>query len=156
MTVEYLQPLLDHNKSFFLPSGKILQVLVSVRDAIRLGRLTVLQKLDNGVRGIVAGDVVRRLVARTMSQQLMEDVEHATAPFQYVCSMRAGCECIAHVLQVITDLDPRATVTSIDEAMLQGIQKVHGAAVPFVSMFCGTASTYLWEDDEGTTHKIQG
>ena len=39
-------------------------------------------------------------------------------------------------------------------AMMQGIQKVHGAAVPFVSMFHRTASTYLWEDDEGTTHKI--
>ena len=37
---------------------------------------------------------------------------------------------------------------------MQGIQKVYGAAEPFVSMFYGTASTYLWEDDEGTTHKI--
>ena len=37
---------------------------------------------------------------------------------------------------------------------MQGIHKVHAAAVPFVSMFYGTASTYLWEDDEGTTHKI--
>ena len=71
---------------------------------------------------------------------------------------------IAHVLQGITDLDSRATVTSIDgisafdlisrSAMMKGIQKVHGAAVPFVSMFYVTASTYLWEDDEGTTHKI--
>ena len=76
-----------------------------------LGRLTALQKPDGGVRGIVAGDVVRRLVARTVSQQLMEDVERATALFQYALSMRAGCECIAHVLQGITELDPRATVT---------------------------------------------
>ena len=131
---------------------------------MRLGRLTALQKLDGGVRSIVAGDVVRRLVARTMSQQLMEDVERATAPFQYALSTRAGCGCIAHVLQRITDLDPRTTVMSIDgisafdlisrSAVMQGIQKVHGAAVPFVSMFYGTASTYLWEDDEGTTHKI--
>ena len=45
-------------------------------------------------------------------------------------------------------------ISSPRSAMMQGIQKVHGAAVPFVSMFYGTASTYLWEDDEGTTHKI--
>ena len=48
-----------------------------------------------------------------MSQQLMEDVEHGAAIFQYAISTRAGCECIAHVLQGITDLDPQATVTSI-------------------------------------------
>ena len=39
-------------------------------------------------------------------------------------------------------------------AMMQGIHKVHAAVVLFVSMFCGSASTCLWEDDEGTTHKI--
>ena len=49
-------------------------------------------KFDGGVRGIVAGDVVRRLVARTMSQQLSPAVERATSPYQmtgdpllYVC-----------------------------------------------------------------------
>ena len=66
--------------------------------------------------------------------------------------------------QGIIELDPRATVMSIDgisaydlisrSSMMQGIHKVHAAAVPFVAMFYGTASTYLWEDDEGTTHKI--
>ena len=42
---------------------------------VRLGRLTALSKPDGGVRGIIAGDVVRRLVARTMSQQLSPAVE---------------------------------------------------------------------------------
>ena len=39
-------------------------------------------------------------------------------------------------------------------AMMQGIHKVHDAAVPFVSMLYGGASSYLWEDDGGTTHTI--
>ena len=34
------------------------------------------------MRGIVAGDVIRRLVARTVAQQLGKAVENATAPFQ--------------------------------------------------------------------------
>ena len=37
---------------------------------VRQGRMTVQAKPDGGVRGIVAGDVIRRLVARTMAQQL--------------------------------------------------------------------------------------
>ena len=40
-----------------------------IMDAIRLGRLTALRKPNGGVRGIVVGDIVRRLVGRTMAQQ---------------------------------------------------------------------------------------
>ena len=78
-------------------------------DAIRLGRLTALQKPNGGVRGIVAGNIVRRLVAHTMSQQMMEKVQAATAPFQYAMATKSGCECIAHALQGSTEIDPRAT-----------------------------------------------
>ena len=76
--------------------------------------MTVLQKPNGGVRGIVAGDVVRRLVARTISQQLSSVVERATAPFQYALSTKSGGECTVHALQALTDLDERATVLSID------------------------------------------
>ena len=102
MTVEHLQVLLDHSKDAkqLYQVAELLsraEVPVSVRDAVRLGRLTALQKPDGGVRGMVAGNIVRRLVARTMYQQLMKDVERATAPFQYALTTRAGCKCIAHV-----------------------------------------------------------
>ena len=69
---------------------------------------------DGGVRGIVVGDIFRRLVARTMAKQISKRVEAATAPFQYALKTKAGCECVAHVLQTLTDLDPEATVMSID------------------------------------------
>ena len=80
MTVEHLQPLLDHikdSKLFFQVAETLAraQVPQAVRDSTRLGRFTALQKPGGGVRGIVAGDIIRRLLARTMSQQLMEDVQ---------------------------------------------------------------------------------
>ena len=89
MTVEHLQPLV-HNKDAKLccQVAELLsraQVPASVRDFVTLGRLTAMQKPDAGVRGI-AGDGVRRLVARTMSQQLREDVERATAALQCALS----------------------------------------------------------------------
>ena len=37
-------------------------------EAIRLRQVTALRKLDGGVRGIVIGDIVCRLVARTMAK----------------------------------------------------------------------------------------
>ena len=81
MAVEHLQPLLDHPKGlrlFFQVAERLArgQVPEEIQAAIRMGRLTALRKADGGVRGIVAGDVVRRLVARTMSQQLMDAVQH--------------------------------------------------------------------------------
>ena len=123
-----------------------------------------LAKPDRGVRGIFAGDVIRRLVARTMAHQMAEIVERATAPHQYALSTRGGCECVAHVLQGLTELDPETTVTSIDgigafdtisrEAVLRGEQQADDTALPFVCMFYGSPSEYLWEDNEGVVHRI--
>ena len=110
-------------------------------DAIRLGRLTVLQKPNGGVRRIVVGDTIRRLVARTIAQQLFSTVEQATTPFQHAFSTRAGGECIAHALQALTDLNPRTTVLSVGgvgafdlisrSSMLEGLRSIPGK-LPFV------------------------
>ena len=101
------------------------------------------------------GDVFRRLVARTIAQQISPTVERGTAPFQYALTTRAGAECIAHVIQTLTDVDQEATVLSVDGvgafdlisrvAMLEGLRSIDGgdSVLPFVSPFYGTASTYV-------------
>ena len=63
--------------------------------------MSALRKAYGGVRGIVVGDVLRRLVARTIAQQIGAAVERATAPFQYALKTRAGCECVSHTLQTL-------------------------------------------------------
>ena len=42
---------------------------------------------------------------RTMAHQMAEIVERAV-PHQYALSTRGGCECVAHVLQGLTESDP--------------------------------------------------
>ena len=76
-------------------------VLASVRDAIKIGKLTKLQKPDGGMQGVVARDIIRRIVAEMMSQR---ETRHKTN-FK---STIAGCECIVHVLQGIVELDPQS------------------------------------------------
>ena len=127
--------------------------------------MTALQKTAGGVRAIVAGEVVRRLVAR-IAQQLGPAVEVATAPFQYALSTKAGCECVCHALQTLCDVDLEASVTSIDgvsafdsvsrRTMLQGLAQVDGgcSVLPFVRLFCSQPSAYLWEGNEGVVHNI--
>ena len=121
--------------------------------------MTALQK-DTGVKGIMAGDVVRRLVAKTMARQMSEAVQVATSPFQFAFSTRVGCECVAHTLHALTEVDPEATILSFDginafdlvsdSAMLRGLASVAGGpeATPFVQMFYGQPSLYIWEDDQ--------
>ena len=94
-------------------------------------------------------------------------VEAATAPFQYALKTKAGCECVAHVLQTLTDLDPEATVMSIDgvgaydlisrNAMLEGLLRMEErrSDPPLCEMFLRQSpSTYLWEDEMGVTQTI--
>ena len=171
MTNEHLRPLLDNSRvmhTFFRVAEMLAQGDVPPRigAVLRRGRLTAFQKPGGGVRGIVAGDVIRGLVARTIAQQLGKVVESATAPFQYALSTRAGCECIAHALQSLTELDPEATVLSIDgisaydlisrKAMLSGLAKVPGGdqVLLFVNMFYSAPSQYWWEDEMGIVHVV--
>ena len=60
-------------------------------------------------RVCVAGDIIRRLVSRTIAQQIRKKVEKATAEL----STRAG-ECIAHAIQAMTDANPQCSVLSVD------------------------------------------
>ena len=170
-TAEHLRPLLDSHRDgqrFWRVCEGFAraEMPIEVLQALRIGRMTALQKPTGGVRGIVVGDFVRRLVARTLAQQLGPAVESATAPFQFALSTKAGGECVAHVAQALTDMDDNATLLSVDGigafdlvsrgAMMSGLLEVEGgaSALPFVRQFYGSPSTYLWDDDDGVTHEI--
>ena len=174
MTVEHPRQLLESGVCTTLLGEVATQfarghVPEEVLPAVRLGKMTAFQKPDGGVRGIVVGDVFRRLVARTLAKQFAEQAQVATHPFQYALSTRAGTECVAHVVQTLTSQDRSATILSIDgvgaydsisrRAMFRGLMDmVDGEKlVPFVRLFYNSPSTYIWEDDVGEVrHVCQG
>ena len=137
----------------------LLDVREAVTGQLRVGRLTALRKPDGGVLGIVAGDVIRRLVSRTIAQQIGKAVERATAPHQYALSTRAGSECIAHVLQGLCESPLTGWALStrfLGRPCWTGCSTWHIVAVlPFVRMFYGAPSSYLCEDSAGTVHTIR-
>ena len=49
--------------------------------------------------------------ARTIAKQFAKKVEAATAN---ALTTKAGCECVAHIVQVLTDQDANATVVTVD------------------------------------------
>ena len=112
------------------------------------------------------GDVFRRVVARTIELQYTKKVEKVTAPHQYAVKTKALCETFSHILQVLTDLDPDATVVSVDgvgafdlisrNSMMECLSRVvdEEQILPLVRAFYGQPLTYLWEDDCGEVHTI--
>ena len=87
--------------------------------------------------------------------------EHA--PFQFALSTRAGTDCVGHVIRVLTDANPTATVLSVDAydhvfrgAMLSKLLSepaLHGL-LPFVRAMYSEPSHYTWRDDSGNLHDI--
>ena len=101
MTAEHLRPLLegDREMAVFHQFAHIMargEVPDRIEGAVRMGRITALRKPDGGVRGIVVGDFLRRLGARTIAKQIAKQVEVATAPWQHALTTRAGCESASH------------------------------------------------------------
>ena len=86
MTTDHLRPLLESTRDLhnLFKVAELLargQIPESTASTIRRGRMTTLRKDGGGVRGIVAGEVIRRVTARTIVQQLGPAVEVSTAPF---------------------------------------------------------------------------
>ena len=138
----------------------------SIAAALSLGRLTALRKPNVRGRGVVTGDMFRRLMAATLAQQFGSEMERACEPFQFALPTRAGADSLGLLLRAATDADPLATDTAIDgigahgyihrASMLREL-KTAGAAsaeLPFVRWLCGRRSTYLWLDAEGRQHEV--
>ena len=88
--------------------------------------------------------------------------------FQYALSTRAGTDCVARVVRFrsLIELDPRKTLLSIDgigafdhikrKAMMEALHPNPELAslLPFVRLFYGKDSKYVWYDDDGLSHEI--
>ena len=118
-----------------LAQANVPQVVV---EAVRVGRMTALRKPDGGVRGIVAGDVIRRLVSRTIAKR------HHTLPVLIVhtCWVRVHCPCFARLVRAepAGNSDLHRWGERFDQisraAMLDGLLNVESATLFFRLSAC--------------------
>ena len=66
------------------------------------------------MRCIATGYVFRRLVLRALAPAYAGVFDEATRPYQFALSTRAGTDSLAAMLRAATELDPEATVVSLD------------------------------------------
>ena len=76
--------------------------------------MVALQKPNGGVRGLVIGDVLRRVVSRCLAQMFATNIHAACSPHQFALSTRAGTGAIIHALNTATQHNTATTVLSID------------------------------------------
>ena len=93
-------------------------------------------------------------------------MEKACSPFQFALSTRAGTDSVGLMLRALTDAHPHAVVVSIDgigaydhirrQAMLDRLRRLPAASsiLPFVRLFYGTPSAYVWKDAARQTHIV--
>ena len=96
------------------------------------------------------GDAFRRIVARTLAQQLHEEFQTGCAPFQYALSTKAGAEALVRAIRASTESDPRTTVLSVDsvgaydhisrQSMLSALADRPALAglLPYAALFYGS------------------
>ena len=80
-----------------------------VAAALRMCRTTALAKEGGKIRGTNARDSFPRLVARTLAQQLSEELRTATAPYNFGMATHSGMEAVVHL-----DADPSLVLTKVD------------------------------------------
>ena len=88
MRFEHLRVLLEDDDSwdqFVALAEAFAQARVpeDIAAAVAKGRLTALQQDDGKVRGIVAGTVLRRIVAKALAQNIGEAIMNNMSPFQF-------------------------------------------------------------------------
>ncbi|KAL2610702.1 hypothetical protein R1flu_029275 [Riccia fluitans] len=77
-------------------------------------RLLALEKPSRGVRPIAVGEVLYRLIARSLGFQFWEALADHFSPLQFGVAMHGGCKIIIHGLQATLDLHPDWVVLQVD------------------------------------------
>ena len=90
-----------------------------IRRLLAIGGLTPLNKRDDegsivGVRGICAGDLLRRGVARTFAQMFIEEIVTETSPAQMALGSRAGIDVGVFAARAALELDEDLVLISLD------------------------------------------
>ena len=116
---EYLKLVLDDDVGFQLffcvcekfPNGDIPSDVVG---ALKFSKLTALRKNNGKVRGVSAGDILRRLVSKVLARQFQKEFRCIAEPSNFGLCNRSGTDTLVHLIKFLLDESPDKVVVSID------------------------------------------
>ena len=125
----------------------------TILQAMRLSQLTALSKPNGKVRGVAAGDTLRRLAGTILARKFQDDFRTAAMPPNFGLCNRSGTDALSRLVQLATDDDPHTTATCMDgvgafDHILQAciFRQLHAhptlrALLPHVRAWYGAASS---------------
>ena len=87
---------------------------LSKLDASSISDMTAFLKPNRWLRGIVAGDSLRRLVITVLARQMQDKLCAAVFAHNVRLSDRCGTDSAVHILQHLRDEHPHIILSSID------------------------------------------
>jgi len=137
-----------------------------VQDAMRLSQLTAILKESGRVRGISAGDTLRRLVGKCLARQFAEQLRQAAGPANFGMSTRCGTDGLVHLARALLESDPAQTILCIDGVgAFDHVSRARMSErllatpslrpiLPFVRLWYSSPSEAVWAADAGSTHVV--
>ena len=133
---------------------------------MRLSQPTAILKESGRVRGISAGDTLRRLVGKCLARPFAEQLRQAAGPANFCMSTRCGTDGLVHLARALLESDPAQTILCIDG--VGAFDHVSRARMferplatptlrpilPFVRLWYSSPSEAVWADDAGSTHVV--
>ena len=114
-------------------------------EALTACRLIPLNK-NPGIRPIGVGEVLRRIIGKTLSWLLKDDIQEATSPLQTATGLKGGAEAAIHAMRDIFENDNTDGVMLIDVSnalnCLNCHVALHNVQVLCPSMSCIMINTY--------------
>ena len=122
--------------------------------ALGLGRVVALRKPNGGTGGLMIGDFLCRLVARTLAQQFAGPVAEACHLHPYALGSRVGAEALIHEVQAGCAADPgeydsfnKFECCTSPSTLLRSFS----GPIPFAALLANFSSIYLNHFIEGKT-----
>ena len=82
--------------------------------ALKFSKLTALRKNNGKVRGVSAGDILRRLVSKVLARQFQKEFRCTAEPANFGLCNRSGTDTLVHLIKFLLDECPDKVVVSID------------------------------------------
>jgi hypothetical protein len=109
-------------------------------EAFLANRLIPLDKCP-GIRPIGIGEVIRRIIGKTIIRHLRQDIQQATGPIQLCAGMEAGCEAAIHAMTQMFNDDESDGLLLVDAD--NAFNRVNRAVSLWNMQFlCPSLSTY--------------
>ena len=133
-----------------------------IGQALAAARLIALPKGENSVRPIAIGEVLRRLVARTICLQEKSLMAEILSPTQYGVAVSGGLDLIFHQIQAgleahgdwgLFKCDLKNAFNSVArEAFFQEVSNNIPSILPFTKLLYGQPSPLIYKGSDGSTN----